>query len=133
MGTGVSACLLDTNAFAMVLTDDPRLPAKARAAILAADRAGVSAISFYEIGQKVRLGKWPAMAGVVDRLEALAVEAGFDLIPLSPSVARHAAMLDWAHRDPFDRMIAAAAQEEEVPVVSSDGAFDAVRVERVWE
>jgi len=36
------------------------------------------------------------------------------------------------HRDPFDRMIAAAALQERVPLVSPDVAFDTVGVERVW-
>lgn len=31
----------------------------------------VSAISFFEIAQKVRLGKWSEMAAYVDRLPAL--------------------------------------------------------------
>jgi PIN domain nuclease of toxin-antitoxin system len=43
-----------------------------------------------------------------------------------------AALLDWDHRDPFDRMIAAVALQERVAVVSADAAFEAVGVERVW-
>ena len=128
----MSAVLLDTNAFAMVLTDDPRLPLEARERIGEADRAILSVISLYEIGQKVRLGKWPEMvpfaAGLLDRATA----DGFDLLPLSPSAALAAALLDWDHRDPFDRMIAVVARQEDLLLISADAAFDGLGVERFW-
>lgn len=129
----MTACLLDTHAFAMVLTDDARMTPRVRQTIAAATQVGVSAITFYEIGQKVRLGKWPVMADVVSRLDALATEAGFELIPLSPSAARQGAMLDWSHRDPFDRIIAAVAKAEGMLLVSSDAAFDAIGLDRIWD
>lgn len=40
--------------------------------------------------------------------------------------------MPWNHRDLFDRMIAATALQEGLPLVSSAGAFDAVGVVRVW-
>ncbi|MEL7117200.1 MAG: type II toxin-antitoxin system VapC family toxin [Pseudomonadota bacterium] len=126
------ALLLDTNAFAMALTDDGRLPSSARQAIEAADRVALSAISLYEIGQKVRLGKWPAMTPYVGSLEGQARQDGFDLVPLTPEAALTAATLDWPHRDPFDRMIAAVSRLDAMPIVSSDTAFDEIGVERIW-
>lgn len=125
--------LLDTNAFAMVLTDDPRLPERVKAQMEQASKVSLSAISFYEIGQKVRLGKWDEMVPFAPRLVDIAGEAGFDLISLSASVANTASLLDWSHRDPFDRMIAAVAIAEGAKLVSSDQAFDALHdVERLW-
>jgi len=128
----MTAYLLDTNAFAMALTDDPRLPHHARDLMVGADRLAVSVISFYEIGQKVRLGKWPEMAPHVATLEGQAIADGYDLTPLTVGTALAASLLDWAHRDPFDRMIAAVAQQEALPVLSSDAAFDDIDVVRHW-
>lgn len=128
----MKAALLDTNAFAMALIDDPRLPPPARAVLLQAARVAVSVISLYEIGQKVRLGKWPEMEPHLGGLEQRTREDGFDLIPLTAATALEAAVMDWAHRDPFDRMIATVARREELPVISSDGAFDALPIIRVW-
>ena len=117
----------------MVLTDDVRLPSTAKAAIERATTAAVSAITFYEIGQKVRLGKWDEMAPFVQDLPNIVAEDGFTLIPLHASQALSAATLPWAHRDPFDRMIAAVAMAEAASLISSDVAFDELQdVTRIW-
>ncbi len=128
----VSAFLLDTNAFAMALTDDPRLPAVPRARMEQASRLTVAAISFYEIGQKVRLGRWPEMLPHLGELEARARADGYDLVPLTAAVALEASMMDWNHRDPFDRLIAALARREGLPLLSSDAAFDEIGIPRFW-
>ncbi len=128
----MSALLLDTNAFAMVLTDDPRLTDTARGAILGASRVALSVISLYEIGQKVRLGKWPEMDAFAPGLAVQAQNDGIDLLPLSPAAALQAALLDWDHRDPFDRMIACVARAEGLYLVSSDTAFDELTLRRIW-
>jgi len=125
--------LLDTNAFAMVLTNDKRLPDLAKETISNAPRASVSAITFYEIGQKVRLGKWNEMAKFAPDLVDIALADGFDLISLSPNTAVEASLLEWSHRDPFDRMIAAVARTENVDLISSDEAFDELEtLKRIW-
>ena len=129
----MTSYLLDTNAFAMALTDDPRLPTYARSVMATADRLAVSVISLYEIGQKVRLGKWPEMDPHVHTLDQRASSDGYDLVPLTGAASLRAALLDWDHRDPFDRMIAAMAQQEKLPVVSSDAAFDDIGIARHWD
>ncbi len=124
--------ILDTNALAMVLTEDARLPKRAKHVILNAPLASVSAISFYEIGQKVRLGKWDAMVPFAKQLVEIVAADGFNLIALNPHQAIQAALLDWTHRDPFDRMLAAVAIREETLLVSSDAAFDELgKIDRV--
>ncbi|MFM7286216.1 MAG: hypothetical protein ACKO02_05205 [Cyanobium sp.] len=47
-----------------------------------------------EIGQKVRLGQWPHMVPFSADLSDRADADGFDLLPLSPSAALAAALLD---------------------------------------
>ena len=36
------------------------------------------------------------------------------------------------HKDPFDRMLIAQAQAENIPIVSNERIFDAYRVRRIW-
>lgn len=92
----------------------------------------VSPASFYEIGQKVRLGRWPQMAphvaGLADRLEA---DGGRTAL-LTPQIAWAASLMTWAHKDPFDRMIGATALAMGVRLVSIDEVFDEIGSFRVW-
>lgn len=45
--------------------------------------------------------------------------------------AQRAGELPGRHRDPFDRMLAAQAQIEGVPIVSADVVFDTFGVKRI--
>ena len=40
--------------------------------------------------------------------------------------------MEWPHRDPFDRLLAATALIEGLPLVSIDVVFDEIGVERIW-
>lgn len=127
----MTAILLDTHAWAWSLTGDSRLSRPALAAIAQATTVCVSAVSFFEIAQKVRLGKWPEMAPHVSVLPGLLAEQGGIALPLDPSIAIAAGLMDWPHCDPFDRLLAATAQHHNLPIISTDTVFDGM-VQRVW-
>jgi len=128
----LSAILLDTHAWAWLLSNDARLSPAARHSATAADVVWLSPISFYEIVQKVRLGKWPEMARASDTLPILLKRQGGKLANLTGVVAMRAAQLDWPHRDPFDRLIAATAMELGVRLVSADTVFDDLKSSGDW-
>lgn len=130
---GLKTILLDTHAFAWVLVASERLTGPARAAIDGADKVLVSAISVYEIGQKVRLGKWRDMAVHAPRLPELIRERGAHALTVAAEVCLAGAALDWGHRDPFDRIICASALAEDAALISADAVFDGVAgLRRVW-
>jgi len=52
----------------------------------------------------------------VDRLDAIR-------LPITEEYALLAGKLEWAHRDPFDRMLAAQAMVESLTLVTDDLAF----------
>jgi PIN domain nuclease of toxin-antitoxin system len=91
----------------------------------------VSAISFFEIAQKVRLGKWPEMAHCVERLPALLSSQRGIAASLEAQDYLMAGTMEWPHRDPFDRFLAASALRRRIPTVSADPVFDAV-LTRIW-
>ena len=128
----MSGVLLDTHVFAWGLFNDRRLSRATAERVERAQAVWISPISFYEIGQKVRLGKWPQMAPFVDRLQALMAAEGGKVAILDAAIAIRAASLDWSHRDPFDRLIAATAMEIKIPLVSADAAFDALSADPHW-
>lgn len=127
----MKAVLLDTHVWAWSLTENQRLSAKARATIAQAQTVSLSPISFFEIGQKVRLGKWPAMEPFVSRLIGILEEQGGSVVELTPAICLQAATMDWPHRDPFDRLLAASAVHRGLPLISADSVFDGI-VTRVW-
>ncbi len=127
----MTSVLPDTHAWAWSLAGDDRLSARALAAINEADTVFVSPISFFEIAQKVRLGKWPEMVSFLDRLPTLLQSQGGVVAAFGPQTCIEAGMMDWAHRDPFDRLLAATARQSKHLLVSADAAFDGI-VTRVW-
>ncbi len=127
----MKAVLLDTHVWAWSVTGDSRLSARATDAIEQAQTVFISPISFFEIAQKVRLGKWPEMLPHADRLPAMAEAQGGSIAALLPAICAEAGLMIWAHRDPFDRLLAATASHYIFPIVSADATFDGV-VTRIW-
>ena len=124
--------LLDTHTWAWSLSGDARLSDKAVAMIEQAESVFVSPITFFEIGQKVRIGKWPEMEPFVSRLAAVLGEQGGRIATLAPEICLQAAVMDWAHRDPFDRILAATAISLDMPLISADTAFDGLANFKGW-
>lgn len=124
------ALLLDTHAWVWALLDSPSLSGAAREALRAAAAVYVSPISVFEIGQKARLGKWPEMAPHLDRLPGLITARGARQARFDAEVALAAATLEWTHRDPFDRLLAATALVDGLTLVTKDPAFSTLPPER---
>lgn len=124
--------LLDTHVWAWFLLADKLLPKAHLSMIEEADEVFVSPVSFFEISHKVRLGKWPEMAPFVDRLLPIFEAQLGRVATLTPEVSLKAGLLDWSHRDPFDRMLAASAIHYELPLVSADVAFDQLAEQKGW-
>jgi PIN domain nuclease of toxin-antitoxin system len=125
------AILLDTHSWVWSFADETRLSRAARTSIEQAQAVLVSPISFFEIGQRVRRGKWPEMEPLVDRLPAVLEEQRSAVVALDPRICMTAGTMRWAHRDPFDRLLAATAICRNLPIVSADEVFDGI-VTRVW-
>lgn len=122
--------LLDTHALLWWAHDAPQLSASARTAILTeANEVFVSPISFYELGLKVRRGLLNHDLG---DLAGAARADGFATLAITIPHAHNAAVMEWEHRDPWDRLLAAQARLEACALVSVDQAFDTAGVERIW-
>ena len=120
----MTSILLDTHTWVWSFANDALLSSRARTAIREADTVYVSPISFFEIGQKVRTGRWPEMQGRVKELPAILKEQGGSIATLTPEICLDASTMDWEHRDPFDRLIVSTALALGVALVSKDSAFE---------
>jgi len=58
--------------------------------------------------------------------------ARFEQLPITIEHAVRAGLLPGLHKDPFDRMLVAQSQAENVPIVSNDEQFDLYHVRRIW-
>ena len=125
--------LLDSHTFFWFVHADARLSRSARKAIEAADAAVyVSAITAWEIAYKFSTGKWPQAEILTRDFVAIMFACSFEPLPLSIEHARHAGALRSPHRDPFDRMLAAQAEIEDIPLVTADPAFRHFKVRTLW-
>lgn len=106
---------------------------RARAATEAPDAINyVSAATAWELATRVRFGKWPEAADIAENLEPIAVQERILLLPVTVQHGRVAGFLSGAHRDPFDRMLAAQAQIEGMTLVTADPAFQEFSVDVLW-
>ena len=127
------AILLDTHALLWAALDETKLSGAARAAIEPLrTEVYVSAASAWEIATKVRLGKLPGAEAFAGGFELRLRQMGFLPLAITVEHGQRAGLLPGVHRDPFDRMLIAQAQTENMPLVSNDVVFDEYHVRRIW-
>ena len=125
--------LLDTHALIWWLAGDQALGRKAREAIADEGNAVlVSAASAMEVATKVRLGKLPSAELLARNFEAILASQGFAELPITLRHAVLAGAMAIAHKDPFDRLLIAQAQAEDLILVSNETLFDGFAVNRLW-
>lgn len=125
--------MLDTHALLWWFADDRLLSAPTKRILSqSANTVIVSAVSAWEISTKFRIGKLPDAGDLMANFEAYLQRERFEKLPISTEHGVRAGLLPGPHRDPFDRMLAAQAQAENLPIVSADTIFDSYRVRRLW-
>jgi PIN domain nuclease of toxin-antitoxin system len=113
--------LLDTHAFLWWLDDDPKLGPKARSAIEKPDNfVFVSAATAWEIAVKRANDKLEAPGDIAVWIE----QSAFSDLPIEVEHAVASAELPKHHNDPFDRLLVAQAQIEEMTLVANDDEID---------
>ena len=91
----------------------------------------VSAASAWEIAIKVRFGKLPTAANLVSDFCGQMEREGFHLLAISAEHGIRGGLLPGPHKDPFDRMLIAQSQAENIPVITNERAFDSLWREAV--
>ena len=125
--------LLDTHAFLWWITDDPRLSSRMRE--LTGDSTNtlfLSTASGWEIAIKAQLGKLQ----LPDNLERYIADQlslnGFESLPIQLRHALHIYTLPDLHRDPFDRILVAQSQLEQLPILTVDPQIARYGVDVIW-
>jgi len=125
--------LLDTHALLWVAFHDELLSAHALQLIQTpGSEVLVSAASAWEIATKYRIGKLNFARALAENFIPRVTAAGYQLLPISTEHALRAGLLPGGHKDPFDRMLAAQAIHEDLPILSNDPQLDVFGVRREW-
>jgi PIN domain nuclease of toxin-antitoxin system len=126
-------CLLDTHAAFWYFEGSPALSAQAKAAIEDdGNEIFVSLVSAWEIAIKRSLGREKTtLCSVAEFFDEVAA-SGFELLTLEPRHIRLVETLPYHHRDPFDRLLIAAATVENMTFLSADENVQKYAVSWLW-
>lgn len=117
-----------------MVVNDPRLSRNARSEIERTTRLRYSVANFWEIGLKLS-GRgfdftlphnWHQE--LVEEMNAV----GAMRLPIEPEHCRQLQELAGHHKDPFDRLLIAQAQVEDLTIVTPDRRFREYRVRVTW-
>jgi len=125
--------LLDTHTLLWWLNKSELLSVSARKTIAHSNNEIlVSSVCAWEVATKVKLGRLPGGVELAQDFYGYIKRARFEQLPITIEHAVRAGLLPGLHKDPFDRMLVAQSQAENVPIVSNDEQFDLYHVRRIW-
>jgi PIN domain nuclease of toxin-antitoxin system len=125
--------LLDTHTFLWFIDGDTALSPYARQLI--EDRTNerlLSIASLWEMAIKASLGRLTLTLSFTDLVAKHVYGNAIELFEILPRHLDVLTTLPFYHKDPFDRMIIAQSQAENIPILSHDSAFDDYAIRRLW-
>jgi len=116
--------LIDTQCWLWWFAQPERLSEKTIAHIAdETNEVWLSVASVWEIGIKVAIGKLPLPEPIDSYISSRMVQLKARSLEITATHALRAAALPLHHRDPFDRMLIAQAQLDNLTLVSTDIMF----------
>lgn len=125
--------LIDTHVLLWWLFADKRLSRRAHGLLRdPQNQIVVSSATAWEIAIKYRSGRLDSAKPLVGSYGAWLVRAGFSELRISSAHAIRAGSWEVDHRDPFDRMLAAQSNLEQLKLVTRDAAFEPFGIDTIW-
>jgi PIN domain nuclease of toxin-antitoxin system len=113
--------LLDTCVILWLSGDSSLISPPVRRALVApGQQVFVLAISAYEIGQKARRGLLKLPKPIDQWFESVKIQHSLEELPVTGLIASRATLLPPIHQDPFDRLLIAAAQVQNLTLATPD-------------
>ena len=97
-----------------------------------ANEVWFSVASIWEMGIKVSIGKLPLPEPIDPYVSTRMAQMGARSLEITATHALQVAALPLHHRDPFDRMLIAQAQVEDMTIVSADAMFKQYDLSLLW-
>jgi len=126
--------LLDTHT--LIWAVDSPLPIPSHCIAAMADPLNdrlVSAATIWEMAIKFGKGMLPLSLPFRPWMNKAIADLALTILPITLDHADRQSELPWHHRDPFDRILAAQAFVECIPLVSADGIFGVYGLTRLWD
>ena len=124
--------LLDTHVLIWWMEKNPRLGPGTRKTLLSSStQPVVSAVSIWEISIKAGIGRLEMADEPETWVPRLQAEWGVRSLPITFEHAGAVRRLPMHHNDPFDRMLVAQAQCEDLTIVTVDSAIAAYAVRTI--
>ena len=123
--------LLDTNALLFVFSAPSKLSVRARRIVRGELDLSVSVVSFWVIAIKQSIGKLQFNM-TIPNLESLCIGRNIQILSLGSTAIERIKALPTIHGDPFDRLIVAQAQMEDMTIVTCDKIMPQYPVKTVW-
>ena len=125
--------LLDTHVLLWWLAEPERLSPVVRATLADSDQpVFISAASAWEIATNHRLGRLPTAEVLLQDGWTLMVSQGFHPLPVSWRHSLRAGSYAMPHPDPFDRLLAAQAELEQLILITLDPALAPFPCQTLW-
>ncbi len=125
--------LLDTHAFLWAMSGSNRLSKKAKEAYLDnANKLFFSAVSYWEIGIKISIGKLELANNWKDIIDKEINNNGIKWLDLKKEHVQGIINLEFHHRDPFDRLLIAQAKYEQMSIITVDKQIEKYDVTTIW-
>lgn len=123
--------LLDTHALLWFLFNNPNLSKNARDVITSKDKVYTSIVTVWEIAIKRSIKKLDieySSSGLKDLCE----KENIEILPLLEKHIDLIHEMPFFHNDPFDRMIIAQAQSENLTIITKDSKIKLYDVNVLW-
>ncbi|MHB8370422.1 MAG: type II toxin-antitoxin system VapC family toxin [Leptospirales bacterium] len=125
--------LLDTHVFLWAVLEPEKLSPRSLELLEDPDNTLlVSVVSAWEISTKFRLGRLDGAKNIVRHYQQALSGLGARSLAITDAHALRAGSWPMDHKDPFDRMLAAQAHLESVPIVSVDSTLEKFGSVRLW-
>ena len=123
--------LLDTHTLIWYLTSDAQLSKKALNAITSLSDVYISSVSLWEIAIKKSINKLDIDVALAD-IVAECNKQDINILQLELPHYENVQKLPFFHKDPFDRMIIAQAQAENLIIITRDEKIPLYNVQTLW-
>jgi PIN domain nuclease of toxin-antitoxin system len=125
--------LVDAHTLIWAVDDPTKLSAAAANALQDPENELLlGAGTLWELSIKSALGRLTLSLPFRQWMGKAITDLGLSMRAISLDDADRQSGLPFHHRDPFDRLLAAQALVEAIPIVSADTAFDHYGVKRIW-